>query len=246
MVPEICRPVSPVLFEPDWPTNIEYSASDADAALVHSKIQGRNVAVVGSTSDSLANYKMDKAPVDLGSTTSLALVGGEKVGVNKRSASGQLYHGTTSLRTESAGNQEHFLNKGRLLDLKQLVIKERINPSAVRSARARRKKQSDHSSSPLNGRNTEKRPLRKSDKTFRGDEGAQSLYDRFQASKSGKKKRKMYGVSICDVYESKPEPDVFSYGLFLSTPLATPPSKQKLDPLMNVKPAKYINNLKSH
>ena len=227
----------------DWPTNIEYSTGDTDAALVHSKIQGRNLG--GTTSDSLANYKMDKAPVDLGSTTSLALVSGvgeSKSTVSKRNSPGQLYHGTASLKSDSATNQDSFLSKGRLLDLKQLVIKERINPSAVRSARSNRKKQSDHS----NGRGTEKRPLRKSDKNFRPDGGAQSLYDRFQTSKSGKKDRKMYGVSICDVYESKPEPDVFSYGLFLSSPIATPPSKQKLDPLMNVKPVKYISNLKSH
>ncbi|XP_063683135.1 uncharacterized protein LOC134817764 isoform X4 [Bolinopsis microptera] len=239
MLPEICRTVSPVLFEPDWPPNIEYHTSDAESALVHSKIQGKNLGGGPLTSDSLVNYKIDKAPVDLGSTTSLALVSGE--GRAKRNSPGQLYTGT-ALRTESVANQDHFLSKGRLLDLKQLVIKERINPSAMRSVRANRKKQ-DQGGSPHNGRGTEKRPLRKSDKCFRSEGGAQSLYDRFQASKSGKKKRKMYGVSICDVYESKPEPDMFSYGLFLSTPIATPPSKQKLDPLMNIKPVNFINNL---
>ncbi|XP_063683138.1 uncharacterized protein LOC134817764 isoform X7 [Bolinopsis microptera] len=223
----------------DWPPNIEYHTSDAESALVHSKIQGKNLGGGPLTSDSLVNYKIDKAPVDLGSTTSLALVSGE--GRAKRNSPGQLYTGT-ALRTESVANQDHFLSKGRLLDLKQLVIKERINPSAMRSVRANRKKQ-DQGGSPHNGRGTEKRPLRKSDKCFRSEGGAQSLYDRFQASKSGKKKRKMYGVSICDVYESKPEPDMFSYGLFLSTPIATPPSKQKLDPLMNIKPVNFINNL---
>ena len=214
--------------------------------MTHSRIQGKNL--LGGTSDSLANYKIDKAPIDLGSTTSLALVGGEgregRVGASKRISPGQLYHGSASLRSET--NQDRVLNKGRLLDLKQLVIKERINPSAVRSARASRKKQAGNSASPLNGNSADRRALRRQDRTFRGEDGSQSLYDRFQATKSGKKKRKMYGVSICDVYESKQEPDVFSYGLFLSTPLATPPSKQKLDPLMNVKPVKYINNLKSH
>lgn len=223
----------------DWPPNIEYHTSDAESALVHSKIQGKNLGGGPLTSDSLVNYKIDKAPVDLGSTTSLALVSGE--GRAKRNSPGQLYTGT-ALRTESVANQDHFLSKGRLLDLKQLVIKERINPSAMRSVRSNRKKQ-DQGGSPHNGRGTEKRPLRKSDKCFRSEGGAQSLYDRFQASKSGKKKRKMYGVSICDVYESKPEPDMFSYGLFLSTPIATPPSKQKLDPLMNIKPVNFINNL---
>ena len=230
----------PVIFTPsDWPPNIEYHTSDAESALVHSKIQGKNLGGGPLTSDSLVNYKIDKAPVDLGSTTSLALVSGE--GRAKRNSPGQLYTGT-ALRTESVANQDHFLSKGRLLDLKQLVIKERINPSAMRSVRSNRKKQ-DQGGSPHNGRGTEKRPLRKSDKCFRSEGGAQSLYDRFQASKSGKKKRKMYGVSICDVYESKPEPDMFSYGLFLSTPIATPPSKQKLDPLMNIKPVNFINNL---
>ena len=225
----------------DWPTNIEYGEDSADTAVTHSRIQGKNLQ--GGTSDSLANYKIDKAPIDLGSTTSLALVGGE-ARVSKGTSPGQLYHGSTSLRSET--NQGRLLNKGRLLDLKQLVIKERINPSAVRSARASRKKQAGNSASPLNGNSADRRALRRQDRSFRGEDGSQSLYDRFQATKSGKKKRKMYGVSICDVYESKQEPDVFSYGLFLSTPLATPPSKQKLDPLMNVKPVKYINNLKSH
>ncbi|KAL5268099.1 hypothetical protein ACHWQZ_G002078 [Mnemiopsis leidyi] len=233
----------------DWPTNIEYGEDSADNAVTHSKIQGKNL--MGGISDSLANYKTYKAPVDLGSATSLALIGGEgregRVGVSKRISPGQLYHGSASLRGESgtagtAGtNQDRLLNKGRLLDLKQLVIKERVNPAALRSARANRKKQGGNSASPMSGKSADRRTLRRSDRTEEG-----SLYDRFQASKSGKRKRKMYGVSICDVYESKQEPDVFSYGLFLSTPLATPPSKQKLDPLMNIKPVKYINNLKSH
>lgn len=210
---------------------------------MQSKIQGRNVA--GASSDSLATYKIDKAPVDLASTTSLALMGENKANIEKRNYPGQLYHGTASLRNESLANQEKILNKGRLLDLKQLVIKERINPSAVRSARTRREKQFEHRLSQ-NGHSTDKKHRRKSDRNFRSDVGAQSLYERFRASNSGKQNRKMYGVSICDVYESKPEPDVFSYGLFLSTPVASPPSKQKLDPLMNVKPNKYMNNLRSH
>lgn len=227
----------------DWPPDIEYSPSDADTPLASRAPRA------AATSESLATYKLDKAP-DLTPTTSLALVNHEtKATPTVRGGPGQLYHGPTSFKSDTM-SQEGFLNKGRLLDLKQLVIKERVSPSAVRSARAANRRKQENSGALSRGRGTERKPVRKSDrsKTSRAANGGpESLYDRFRASKSGKKQRKMYGVSICDVYESKPEPDVFSYGLFLSTPMSSPPaSKQKLDPLMNVKPVTYVNNLKSH
>ena len=122
--------------------------------------------------------------------------------------------------------------------LKQLVIKDRSYLPPTRTRKGGRKISkpvADYTSIALRGVATERKPSQKGENK-RPENTAPSLYERFQASQSGRRHRKMYGVSICDVYESKQNEDVFSYGLFLGTPLSTPPSQQKLDPLMNIGP----------
>ena len=207
-----------------------------------------NAANNNSVSDSLKTYKDVKTGVEqkdsaLGHTSLSINMGNCRTlqastttNINLETTAGQLHCGSTNMRDGSGP-----ISKANLLDLKQLVVKER--PSRRPSPRHVKTDKKKAASLEKSCR------LIKKLHTERGENRVPSLYDRFHATKSGGKRRarKMYGVSICDVYEGQqaPEQDMFSYGLFLATPIGTPPAKQKLDPLMNIKPL-YANNLQSH
>eukprot|EP00116_Pleurobrachia_bachei_P005944 sb/3466206/ len=141
---------------------------------------------------------------------------------------GHLYHGPVakSLYKPGTGTVDH---KGLQVNKK----KAEVIPEPV-TTRSKGRFIKEHLSNPLQ----QQQPI-------------PTLYDRYQASKSGGKNRRatskqrpMYGVSICDAYEGSAaaaqQNDAFSYGLFLSGPTipgATPPvPKHKLDPLINIKP----------
>ena len=236
------------MFFSDWPPNIEYSAGYTTALK-----PARSLREAASDSTSTHNYMSaykdkksggEPSPLASGNNSSSSSNSVEQEmqveqQVEQKDKSGRQVQRPPGEKSRRRRPQQVIVNKGNILGLKQLVIKDRNNPNRPvgKGGRKISRPQADHAGISLKGVATERKPMRKSsNERKRPENKSPSLYERYQASHSGRKQKKMYGLSICDVYESKQTEDVFSYGLFLATPLSTPPTKQKLNPLMNIGP----------